>query len=460
MKNTRREFVKTVSIGTIGTLGLGMAACRTDQAGKAGEKPVWPSDKVNLAFVGVLGKGRDNLNRLTKLGINVVALCDVDWNEDVGMVFDEFPNATRYKDFRVMLEQQKDIDGVVISTPDHTHGVIAMMAIAMGKHVFCEKPLAHSIKEVRMVTEAARKQGVMTQMGNQGHSFDTIRTMVEVVDEGIVGDVTEVVAWCDRPAGGGNVSFPHGMDRPSGKFKVPKTMDWDLWLGPAQYRPYHPLYAPKRWRGFIDFGCGALGDFGCHTLDPSFWALDLGSPDSIVASTTNQLEGVQYDTFPTSSIIEYKFPERGSKPPVKLTWYDGGILPVQDDRFAGIEFGKNGALLIGEKGMIKHGSHGAKPFQVLLNDTSSEFVAPPETIKRIEGPEGHHADWLHAIKTGEPSSANFNYGGPLSETVLLGVVASLFRNQRVLWDAEKMKVANIEEANALIYPEFRTGWEI
>lgn len=457
MKNTRREFVKTVSIGTIGTLGLGMAACTTDNAGKAAAGHVWPSDKINLAFVGAAGRGRSNLNSLKKLDVNVVALCDVDWNDDVGKSFEEFPNAKRYKDFRVMLEKQKDIDGVVISTPDHTHGVIAMMAIAMGKHIYCEKPLAHSLNEVRMITEAARKNGIMTQMGNQGHSDNTIREMIEVVNAGIIGDVTEIVAWCDRPAGGGSVAFPHGIERPTGNFKVPRSLDWDLWLGPAEDRPYHPLYAPRRWRGFIDFGCGALGDFGCHTLDPAFWALDLGSPESIIASTTNQLEGVDYDTFPTSSIIEYKFPERGPKPPVKLTWYDGGILPVQDERFAGIDFGTNGALLIGEKGMIMHGSHGANPFKVLADGKPVEYTTPDQSIERVEG---HHADWINAIKTGKPSSADFNYGGPLTETVLLGVVASLFRNQRILWDPDKMKVANIEEANAIIYPEFRDGWEI
>jgi predicted dehydrogenase len=217
------------------------------------------------------------------------------------------------------------------------------------------------------------------------------------------------------------------------------------------------MYAPKRWRGFKDFGCGALGDFGCHTLDPTFWALDLGSPESIIASTTNLLEGVSYDTFPTSSIIEYKFPQRGEKPPVKLTWYDGGILPVQDERFASINFGRNGALLIGEKGIIQHGSHGADPFSVTLFNGDTEFEMPPQTIERVAG---HHIDWINAIKTGQPASANFNYGGPLTETVLLGVVASRFRNQRIEWDAAGMKVKNLEEANSLLYPEFREGWKI
>ena len=459
MKTTRRNFVKTTSIGTLATLGLGLAACATgsNEEKQADEKQSWPSDRINLAFVGAAGRGRSNLRGLSKLDVNVVALCDVDWSEDAAESFNEFPKASRYKDFRVMLEKQKDIDGVVISTPDHTHGVIAMMAIAAGKHVYCEKPLAHSLLEVRTITEAANKQGVQTQMGNQGHSFDTIRDMVEIVRAGIIGNVNEVVAWCDRPIGGGTVAFPHGMERPTGDFKVPKTLDWDLWLGPALERPYHPIYAPRRWRGFKDFGCGALGDFGCHTLDPSFWALELGSPESIIASTTNLLEDVTYDTYPTASIIEYKFPERGEKPAVKLTWYDGGMLPVQDERFASINFGTNGALLIGEKGIIQHGSHGADPFSVTLYNGDTEIAAPAQTIERVAG---HHIDWINAIKTGKAASANFNYGGPLTETVLLGVVASNYRNQRIEWDAEGMKVANLEEANALIYPEFREGWKI
>ncbi|MDX2413906.1 MAG: Gfo/Idh/MocA family oxidoreductase [Bacteroidales bacterium] len=458
MKNTRREFVKTVSIGTIGTLGLGMAACTTDNAGKAAANHIWPSDKINIAYVGAAGKGANNINQQKNLGVNVVALCDVDWGDRVGAKFKEFPNANRYKDFRVMLDKEKDIDAVVVSTPDHTHGIATMAALDLGKHIYCEKPLAHSLNEVRMVTEKAREQGVMTQMGNQGHSYDTIREVYEIINAGIIGDVTEIIAWCDRPAGGGNVSFPHGIERPDGDFKVPKTFDWDLWLGPAENRPYHPAYAPQKWRGFIDFGCGALGDFGCHTLDPAFWALDLGSPDIIIASTTNLLPEVDYDTFPTSSVVEYRFPSRGKKPPVKLTWYDGGILPVQDDRFANIRFGTNGALLIGNKGMIMHGSHGAGGFKVLdKKGLEVEYTAPPQTIDRVEG---HHIDWINAIRTGKAACSDFNYGGPLTETVLLGVVASMYRNQKVIWDAKNMKIANIEEANALLFPEFRKGWEI
>jgi hypothetical protein len=295
-------------------------------------------------------------------------------------------------------------------------------------------------------------------MGNQGHSWDSIRLFYEHIKAGTIGKVTEVHAWCDRPAGGGSVSFPHGIARPTGDYKIPKQLDWDLWLGPAQNRPYQPDYLPMKWRGFIDFGCGALGDFGCHTLDPAFWALDLGSPDSVIASTSNLLPDVKYDTYSTASIITYKFPQRGDQPPVKLTWYDGGLLPLHDDRLRDLKYEDGcGALLIGEKGIIIHGSHGATEFKVMLNDKNQQAETPPQLIERSKG---HHADWLEAIKTGKPASANFNYGGPLTETVLLGTAASLYRNQELKWDSNAMRITNLEQANSVIKPEFRKGWNI
>ena len=451
---SRREFVKTISIGSVGTLLLGAASCVRNEK-KQDEPVVWPSDKINLAFVGIAGRGGSNMKGM--IDHNIVALCDVDWGERTQGVFEAFPQAKRYKDFREMLEKQKDIDAVVISTPDHTHGVIATMAIKMGKHVYCEKPLAHSVLETREITRTAKEYGVQTQMGNQGHSFDTIREVYEHIKAGTIGKVTEVHAWCDRPIGGGSVSFPHGEARPTGDFRAPKHLDWDLWLGPAKERPYHPAYHPMKWRGYIDFGCGALGDFGCHTLDPAFWALDLGSPESVIASTSNLLPDFEYDTFPTACVVTYKFPAGGDQPGVRLTWYDGGMLPIHDDRFRNIQFGTNGGLMVGEKGMIIHGSHGAGGYKVLPYDQNMEIVTPPQLVERSLGP---HADWLEAIKTGKEASANFNYGGPLTETVLLGTAACLFRNQELIWDSEAMKVTNFDAANAVIKPEFRAGWTL
>jgi len=451
---SRRDFTKIISIGSFGTLALGGTSCIGNDK-KQKEPVIWPSDKLNIAFVGIAGRGGASLRQLKEQ--NIVALCDVDWRERTMKIFDAYPKANKYKDYRVMLEKEKDIDAVVIATPDHTHGVIAMAAIKAGKHVYCEKPLAHSIYETREITNAAKEYGVQTQMGNQGHSFEDIRKFYEHIKAETIGKISEVHAWCDRPAGGGSVSFVHGIERPTGDYKIPKQLDWNLWLGPAKDRPYHPAYLPQKWRGYIDFGCGALGDFGCHTLDPAFWALDLGSPESVIASTSNLLKKKKYDTYPTSSIITYKFAERQEQPPVKLMWYDGGILPLHDDRLRNLQYPSCGALLIGEKGIIMHGSHGAAKFKVLPFDKNMEIETPPELIERSKG---HHADWVEAIKTGKPASSNFNYGGPLTETVLLGTAASFFRNQELKWDNDNMKVTNIEEANAIIKPEFRTGWSL
>ena len=451
---TRRDFTKTIALGSLAPWLVGASSPAVAEQ-KQQRSAVRSSDKINLAFVGIAGKGANNIKAMSDQ--NIVALCDVDWGERTKPVFDEYPKAKKYRDFREMLEKQKDIDAVVISTPDHTHGVIAMMAIKMGKHVFCEKPLAHSVFETREMTRTAKEYGVQTQMGNQGHSSKDIREFYEHIKAGTIGTVTEVHAWCDRPIGGGSVSFPHGVSRPTGDYTTPETLNWDFWLGPAKERPYHPAYHPMKWRGYIDFGCGALGDFGCHTLDPAFWALDLGSPESIIASTSNLLPNFAYDTYPTATIISYRFPSRGNQPPVKLTWYDGGILPLHDDRLRNLKYPACGGLLIGEKGIIMHGSHGAGGYKILPFDKNMEIKTPPEMLERSKG---HSADWLEAIKTGKVASSNFSYGGPLTETVLLGTTASLFRNQELVWDNVNMRVTNFEAANAVIKPQFRTGWSL
>ena len=460
MNTSRRSFVKTVSIGTAGTILLGPAACTPSGFAKHNrsvKKFEWPSDRLNVGVVGVSHRGYSNIRAMADQPVNIVALCDADWREPVLKVAEEHPNAKRYKDFRKMLDKEKNIDAIICSTPDHLHGVVVSTAIKMGKHVYCEKPLAHSVWETRELTRLAKEYGVQTQMGNQGHSSDEIRRLVEWVDAGVLGDVTEVHAWCDRPAGGGSVSFVHGIERPTGEFPVPEGLDWDLWLGPALKRPYNPAYLPMKWRGYIDFGCGALGDFGCHTLDPAFWALDLGSPESILATTTNQLKEVNYDTFPTSEIITYWFPKRGNKPPVKLVWYDGGITPRWDERFENIQFGGNGALLVCEKGIVQHGSHGAGGLRFYPFDPSYSFEDPEPTIPRVGK---HQADWVNACITGKPASGNFDYGGPLTEMVSLGVAASFIRNEKLDWDHATMTLGNPEQTAALIKPEFRKGWSM
>lgn len=460
MKTSRRSFVKTVSIGSAGTLVLGSAACTPNGFAKHNrsvKKFEWPSDRLNVGVVGASHRGYSNIRALADQPVNIVALCDVDWREPVQKVAEEHPNAKKYTDFRRMLDKEKNIDAIVCATPDHTHGVIGSAAIQLGKHLYCEKPLAHSVWETRELTRLAKEYGVQTQMGNQGHSSDEIRKLVEWVNAGLLGDVTEVHAWCDRPAGGGTVSFAHGIERPTGDHPVPKELDWDLWLGPAMDRPYQPDYLPFKWRGFIDFGCGALGDFGCHTLDPAFWALDLGSPESVIATTTNQLPEIKYDTFPTSEIITYWFPKRGNKPPVKLTWYDGGITPQWDERFENIQFGGNGALLVCEKGIVQHGSHGAGGLRFYPYDPSYTFEDPEPTIPRVGK---HQADWVNACMTGQPASGNFSYGGPLTEMVAIGVAASFIRNEKMDWNPDTMTLGDPEKTAAIIKPEFRKGWSM
>ena len=300
-----------------------------------------PSNKLNIAVIGASGRGGANLRGVQSE--NIVALCDVDMERAKNNIRKN-SGAKLFRDFRVMLDKmQKDIDAVIVSTPDHTHYVAVMAAIQRGKHVYCEKPLAHSVYEVRKLTEAARKYKVATQMGNQGHSSEHIRLCCEWVADGAIGDVREVHAWSNRPMGG--YAFPSGLPRPKDTPPVPDTLNWDLWLGPAQYRPYHPMYAPIYWRGWLDFGTGALGDMGCHIIDPAFWALKLGSPTSVEANVSynpnpefwmsslarggspkdeipDYLNKLRKETYPVASIVRYEFGARGKMPPVKLTWYD------------------------------------------------------------------------------------------------------------------------------------------
>ncbi|MCU1293595.1 MAG: Oxidoreductase domain protein (Precursor), partial [Bryobacterales bacterium] len=306
-----------------------------------------PSEKLNIASVGAAGKAASDIDGVKSQ--NIVALCDVDWAHAAG-TFKQFPKAKPYKDFRKMLEERKDIDAVVVATPDHMHAFASMMAIKMGKHVYCEKPLTHSVWEARKVAEAARQYKVATQMGNQGQASAGTRRLCEMVWDGAIGPVQEVHIWTDRPSNGlFGEYWPQGVERPKETPPVPSTLDWDLWLGPAPQRPYHPAYAPFKWRGWWDFGTGALGDIGCHTFDPIFRALKLGHPTSVEASSTR----VNKETYPLSSMVTYHFPARGDMPPVKLCWYDGGMRPPRPEELEeGREMGATGAMLVGKQGKI------------------------------------------------------------------------------------------------------------
>lgn len=420
-----------------------------------------PSNKLNIAAVGIGGMGAHNLRMSEKE--NIVALCDVD-SEYASEVFERYPGANRYKDYRVMLEKEKDnIDAVIIATPDHTHALITMAAMQEGKHVFCQKPLTHTIYEARKITEAARYYGVQTQMGNQGHSSEHIRLLKEWLADGVIGEVKEVHAWTDRPVGGNPWSDFAVKAMSNETPPVPESLDWDLWLGPVKYRSYHPDYHPMTWRAWLDFGTGALGDMGCHIIDPAFWALDLGAPESLQATTTHWEEDVASQTFPRASIVRFKFPARGGKPSVDLTWYDGRLLPPIPELLqeSGRTLPGSGALIIGEDGIIMHDSHGAAGMRVIPESKMKDYKRPAKTIRRVT--EGHEGDWIRACKEGKdgtPASANFNYGGSLTEITLLGMIAIQVKNQNLIWDSEKLEFKNNEKANSLVNIKPRSGWEL
>jgi len=412
-----------------------------------------PSEKLNIAGIGVAGRGSGVLSSVESQ--NIVALCDVDWRHAAG-TFRRYPKARQYRDFRKMLDkEEKNIDAVTVATPDHTHAVATMMAIKMGKHVYCEKPLTHSVYEARKVAEAAREYKVATQMGNQGQADERPRLMSEYILDGAIGPVREVHVWTDRPLKGLNsVYWPQGVERPKEEPPVPDTLDWDLWLGPAPHRPYHPAYLPFNWRGWWDFGTGALGDIGCHALSAVFKALKLGPPTSVEAISTL----VNNETYPVASAVHYQFPARGDMPPVKLTWYDGGMRPprpdeLEDDR----QIGTGGALFIGDKGKMLGE-------RLIPEAKMKEYGKPPEVLPRSPG---HSEEWIQACKGGKPAGSNFpDHAGPLAEAVLLGNVAlrpelkEKMNRTKLLWDGPNLKITNVPEANEFLHREYRQGWTL
>jgi len=388
-----------------------------------------PSEKLNIAGIGVGGMGKSNLRQLESE--NIVALCDVDHNYAAG-TFKRYPKAKVYTDFRKMLDKQKDIDAVVIATPDHTHAVISMEAMRRGKHVYCQKPLTHDVYESRMLAKTAKETGVATQMGIQGHSDEGGRLICEWIEDGAIGEVREVDAWCSLsyyPFGHAGWSSKWSR-RPKETPPVPSTLDWDLWLGPAPERPYHPAYHPAVWRCWWDFGCGMMGDRGAHTLDPVFWALKLGHPTSVEATSLD----LNPDTHPVSSIVTYRFGARGDLPPVKLTWYDGK----------------------GSKGKLMAGVYG-EGARLIPESRMKEYKQPPKTIPRVKG--SHEQDWVRACKDGQPAGADFEYSGLLTEVCLLGNVARRV-DARIEWDADNMKVTNLPEANKYVRTQYREGWSL
>lgn len=410
-----------------------------------------PSEKLNLAFIGVAGRGGANLGELK--GQNVVALCDVDANR-LAAAAEKFPAAKTFRDFRRMLDElDKSLDGVVVSTPDHTHAVAVMAAIRRGKHVYCEKPLAHSIGEVRALMQAAKQHRVVTQLGNQGHSADTIRSFCEWIADGAIGQVHTVHAAC-----GAVYSKIDQLDAVKQPQPVPPTLDWDLWLGPAQPRPYHPAYLPGKWRGWSPFGCGVIGDWVCHVVDPSFWALDLGAPKTILARADEYDPREHADTFPFASRITYEFPARGQRGPVTLVWFDGRErLPRPADLEPDDKLPATGAVILGDKGTIIHGSHGAGGVRLIPQTKMDAYQKPAWTLPRVRS---HHLDWVQAIKAGGQAGSHFGYGGPLTEIALLGIIATRLLGQKLEWDGPNMRFKNSAEANRLLNPPPRQGWAV
>lgn len=419
-----------------------------------------PNEKLNIGAIGVGGMGRANIDACNTE--NIVAFADVD-DARAGDTYQAYPKARRHRDFRKMLEaEEKNIDAVIVATPDHTHAVAAIAAMRLGKHVYCQKPLAHSVHEVRKLMETARECKVQTQMGNQGHSSDSIRRLCEWIEDSAVGPIREVHAWSDRPVGGDPWSTFPVMKRPAETPPVPDTLDWDLWLGPVKHRPYHPIYCPLTWRGWWDFGTGPLGDMGCHILDPAFWGLKLRHPVSVEATTTHWEKEVCEETYPRAAIIRYQFPARGKMPPVALTWYDGRLLPPIPRDFAPNQrFDSNGALLVGEKGTILHGSHGAGGLKLLPKELMRDYKQPPKTIPRVKECQGaHEQDWVRACKEGNPASSNFEYGGALTTMVLLGVLAMRLKDRKLDWDGAALRFTNDDEANKMVNPPYREGWTL
>lgn len=435
---SRRDFLKQSALA--GTMGVGFHSFQTNaQASNSA------NEKLNIAAVGATGRAASDISGVATQ--NIVAIADPDRNLlDKGSV--RYPYARKYRDYRVMLEKEADrIDAVVIGTPDHSHAPSAAMALRLGKHVYCEKPLTHTVYEARVLTNLAKANNLVTQVGTQIHAMDNYRRVVELVETGAVGEIKEVHVWA-------------GAKYTDGKFTTgtpaPDHLDWDLWLGPAPQRSYSEGVHPFHWRRFWDYGTGALGDFGCHYMDLAHWALQLKHPTRISA------QGPPLDpvSTPAWNIVDYDYPARGNLPPVKLTWYDSGrqpqILESLNKQSPLDQTGKkmgvgSGQLFIGSAGMI-------------LSNYSQHCLMPQERFAGFKRPEpyipqslGHHAEWLHAIKTGGETTCNFDYSGALTEAVLLGTVA--YRSGETLeWDAENVKVLNSEKAQQFVHKEYRKGW--
>jgi hypothetical protein len=428
------------------------------------------NDRINIACIGVGGKGDSDTDDSARCGGNIVALCDVD-ETTLRKKAEKYPQARLYRDFRKMLgEMGRSIDAVTVSTPDHCHAVAAVMAMKMGKHVYCQKPLTQNVYEARLMRQLAKQKKLATQMGNQGSAGNGLRRAVEIIQAGVIGQVRELHVWSNRPI------WPQGLDRPTGEDPVPPNLDWDLWLGPARMRPYKKgVYHPFNWRGWYDFGTGALGDMACHTVNMPFRALNLGYPTVVECEETSQMFP---ETYPKTSRIRFEFPQRGNMVPVKFWWYDGNpkdrsvkllrpnpeltkeIIEMQG-RLPG-----SGCLLIGDKGkLFSPDDYGARFY--LLVDNEKEFKsgndheavkAVPQTIPRSPG---HNEEWFRMMRGGPPAYSNFDIAAYLTEIILLGCIAMrVGAGKRMNWDGPRMKSTNCPEAAQFVKRKNRKGWNL
>jgi len=442
IRKSRRSFLKQAAIGGV-TAPLVMTSLAHGAA----------SDRLNIAAVGVGGKGRGDIES-TSVGQNVVAICDVD-ERTLGDAEKKYPDAKVYTDWRKMLEQ-KDIDAVTVSTPDHMHAPVAVSAIQLGKHVYVQKPLAHTVFEARQMRLLAKKYGVVTQMGNQGHSGKGYLTLVKLIQDGAVGKVKEAHAWSDRPI------WPQGIERPADSDPVPEHLHWDLWLGVAKARPFvgpqpnskrgRGLYHPFNWRGWLDFGVGALGDMGCHIIDPVVWSLELGPPTRVWSDGP----APNSETYPDWGIIRFEFPQTKytTGENVQMTWYDGGKLPSRNlaPLAENENLPKNGCMLIGEKGVLLC-KHGGEPALLPEKDFGDY------KLETVEG-DDHYMQWTNACKGTGAATSHFDYAGPLTETVLLGTIAIRFPEEKLNWDSKALKFKNNDAATRFVHHDYREGWKI
>ena len=478
---SRRQFIQAGALATAGFFIVPRHVL-------GGPGFIAPSDKLNIAGVGVAGKGFSDTNNAFNSGANnMVALCDVDWGrEQVQQNFKKHPNAKRYQDFREMLDKEgKNIDAVTVSTPDHNHAIVAMHAMQQGKHVYVQKPMTHNIYEARMLTEAARKYKVVTQMGNQGSSNPQQVEMVQWFDKGMVGNVHTIQLWTNRPV------WPQGIPVPQPAAEVPTDLNWDVWIGPAQKVGYTPAYHPFKWRGWWNFGAGALGDIGCHIMDVPFRVLGLGYPTEVETSVgavflKDWTPEYIPEGCPPSSHVEMMFPATAkNKTPVKMIWSDGGIRPFRPEMLPEgepmPENGENGVMMMGDKGLIVCGMYGENPKLYTKDGKKIEGAPKPESIRKM--PEnGHQIFWTEACKAGFNSkehkalTSSFDFSGPLTESVLMGNLAirsyslrtptangkgfTYPGRKKLTWDGKNMKITNLDEANQFVKREYREGWNL